>query len=132
MASPDSAEKRKIILIAEDNAVNMYFLDTIIRIELPDIKVLKALDGQEAVNLFVRFKPDLLILDLSLPLLSGLGVVEYLKKESLFFPENLIVMTANDSEAVRDEMTKHGIVHYLSKPANRDTITLLIKKCLGV
>lgn len=120
------------ILLAEDNPVNMYFLETVVKIEFPSLTIIKAINGTETLTLFRENRPDLLILDLSLPEISGYGIIEQLQVDNLFDSKRIIIMTANESQDVRESMIRFGLTNYLCKPANKDIIVMLIKNCLGV
>jgi len=118
------------ILIAEDNEVNMFFLKTLLKINYPDIILLEAQDGEKVMNIFSQLKPDLIFLDLSLPLIDGYDIAKYIKKSDTLRDVPVIVLTASDSQKVKDHLLKIGIESYIRKPASREVIIEAVNKHL--
>ncbi|OPZ99043.1 MAG: Polar-differentiation response regulator DivK [Bacteroidetes bacterium ADurb.Bin408] len=125
--------KSYTILIAEDNEVNMFFLKTLLKINYPDIILLEAQDGEKVMNIFSQLKPDLIFLDLSLPLIDGYDLAKYIKRsDTLKKDVPVIVLTASDSQKVKDHLKKIGIETYIRKPASREIIIDAVNKHLSL
>jgi class 3 adenylate cyclase/DNA-binding response OmpR family regulator len=73
-----------------------------------------ARDGEEGIRLALQHKPDLIILDLEMPKLSGLDVLKALRAQSLSIP--VILATAHGSEALAIEVFRLGVRDYVVKP----------------
>src|ERR1700757_423903 len=100
------------ILIADDNAVFRNTLRQLLQ-AADHWEVVEACDGQEAVTKAVETQPDLVILDLAMPVLDGLSAAREISK---LRPETPLVMcTMHMSALVEDEAMKSGVRKVLSK-----------------
>jgi FixJ family two-component response regulator len=70
--------------------------------------------GQEFLESWLREPPDCLILDLQMPGMSGIEVLQTLSRAEAHLPT--IIITAHDEPAARAECLRHGVVAYLRKP----------------
>ncbi len=116
---------KKTILIAEDQMDNFELLNEILKKEF---RIIHAEDGEKAVSLYLKTKPDLLLMDLKMPLLCGAEVIKEIRKKSSTVP--IIILTAL---AFSDEISKAialGANDYLLKPFTRKDIISIIKKHL--
>ena len=102
------------ILIADDepNIVEL------VRVTLEDerIRVVEALDGETALGLAETHRPDLVLLDVNLPDMSGLDVCAQLRREPRFASTKIVMLTA---AAQADDVARGlaaGADHYLTKP----------------
>jgi DNA-binding response OmpR family regulator len=77
-----SANHLPLVMIADSDDEERGFLKEVLKLE--GFKVIEATDGQEALNLAIRFTPDLLLLDLSLPLISGTTVLRHIRNQARF------------------------------------------------
>ena len=118
------------ILIAEDNEVNMFFLKTLLKMYMPNVIILEATDGEKVENTLTQIKPDLIFLDLSLPLKDGYEIAKDIKKKDSLKDIPIIVLTATESEEIRTALLKAGINIYIKKPAGKDVIFNALKSCL--
>jgi DNA-binding response OmpR family regulator len=114
----------KKILVVEDNAQARDFLEQFLIEENYIFKIAK--DGEEGLKQFDLFQPDLVILDLMLPVLDGLEVLKSLKKRA---PDVKVVMTTGISDPmVIDECIAEGARTYIVKPLNLESLEVVIKK----
>jgi len=112
-------KKIKIILVDDHNIVRDGFKNLLMN--LPDIKVIgEAGTGAELFNILQKMQPDILLMDISLPKMSGIVITEKLSRE---YPEiKVIMLTANvDDEAVFDSF-KAGALGYLPKNIQYDEL----------
>lgn len=115
-------EKLKV-LIADDNPRIASMIESILQ-EDSEIEVVgKAEDGVETLGMIEETKPDVLLLDLIMPKLDGLGVLEKLHKNqgSGKQPE-VIVVSAIAQERITESAFQLGAAYYLLKPFDRDMI----------
>lgn len=92
--------------------------------------VREASSGEEALTIIPLFSPDLLLLDMNLPGISGIDLLERVKRES---PKtSVIIMTAFGSIRSAVEATRLGAYDYLEKPVDNDELLLLIARALEV
>ena len=83
-----------------------------------DYTLLKATDGEEALAMATRDRPDLIIMDIQLPKMSGLEVTRRLKQMPEFSHVPIIALTAYAMKGDWEECIEAGCDTYLSKPIN--------------
>jgi len=86
-------------------------------------------DGFEAVRLCRELKPDLVLLDVTMPLLDGLSAARYMKEENL--TETIILVTAYCNEEFVTEANEIGVDGYLVKPINENSFIPTLKVALA-
>jgi len=102
------------ILIVEDNPRNMRLMEMILRAK--NYTLLKAVDGEEALDIAIREQPDLIIMDIRLPKMNGLEVTRKLRQNPVFSHTPIIGVTAYAMKGDREEIIEAGCDAYLSKP----------------
>jgi len=107
---------RKKILLVEDNPQNMRLLE--MTLMASDYILLKAMDGKEALEIAVRERPDLIIMDIQLPGLSGLEVTMKLRQMPEFSGVPVIALTAYAMKGDKEKFQRAGCDAYLPKPIN--------------
>jgi DNA-binding NarL/FixJ family response regulator len=113
------------VLIAEDNAVYRQSLYRMLEAE-EGIEVLEpACDGREAVAKSVRFRPDIVLMDIDMPGQSGLAAARTIRER---WPQiRVIILTLHSGEAFRAWATKIGAAAFLSKDASPEEIVQAIR-----
>lgn len=106
----------KTALIAEDNAVNRELLRELL--EMRGYVVIEASDGEETLNKMGEAKPDILLLDLNMPVLDGLGTVKRIRQDARFASLPVLAVTAYAMRGDREKILNSGFDGYLSKPIN--------------
>jgi len=104
------------ILIVEDNPMNMKVLQA--TLEPHGYILVKAVDGEEALDVAIKERPDLIVMDIQLPKLSGLDVVRRLRQTPEFNQTPIIAITAYAMKGDREKFIEAGYDAYLSKPVN--------------
>ena len=132
MAEEKLSQKNYTILIAEDNEVNMFFLVTLIKIYLPHAILLEAKDGEKVANILSQIRPDLIYLDLSLPLKDGFEIALELKSDEETKDIPIIVLTASDSDQLKSKLIAIGVDLYIKKPASKDIIKASLIEILKI
>ncbi len=110
MAETD-IDNKKTILVAEDLESNYFLVECILRKEY---KMVRAVDGVEAVELYHQLKPDLILMDMRMPRMSGLEATQEIRKYSTEVP--IIALTANAFSTDKELAKEAGCTDYLSKP----------------
>jgi two-component system cell cycle response regulator DivK len=118
----------KKILIAEDRPSSRELIRTVL--EGCGYIVAEASDGREAVDVAKRERPDLLIVDLQMPSLDGLGVLAELRSDPRFADVPIVALTASAMQGDRERALEAGFTEYITKPVNlrflREEITRLL------
>jgi len=116
----------KKILIIDDELQLVESLA--VRLKASGYAVQTAPDGVSGINKFKEESPDLVILDIMMPGLSGLDVLKELKQISLNTP--VIMLTAYGTSESAIEALRLGAYDHLSKPFNTQTLLEMVKKAL--
>ncbi|CVK19914.1 MULTISPECIES: response regulator transcription factor [Sporomusa] len=102
------------IVIADDHALLRQGIKNVLSLE-PDLEVVgEAADGDEAISKVESLAPDILLLDVNMPRMTGLEVTKRLKKTAKS-PVKVIILTIHDDESYVIEVIKSGAVGYLLK-----------------
>jgi DNA-binding response OmpR family regulator len=121
------AETKAKILVAEDLADSREPL--ILMLKLAGYSCLEADNGRSAVELALREKPDLILMDLSLPEIDGLQAVSELRAAGAAMP--IIIASAYDDARVRDRAQAAGVNDYITKPFDFEQLKELIRHHLS-
>ena len=116
------------ILIVEDNPQNMRLIEMVLRDK--DYTLLKATDGDEALEVAFRELPDLIIMDIQLPKLSGLEVTKKLRETPAFSHIPIIAITAYAMKGDKEGIIESGCDAYVSKPINTRELPGVIAEML--
>jgi CheY-like chemotaxis protein len=108
------------ILIAEDNAVNRELLRELL--EIRGYTVEEACDGEEALRMVRQSQPDILLLDIGMPLLDGFGVVSKIRENPRLASLPVVAVTAYAMQGDRERILNSGFNGYLSKPVNASAL----------
>ncbi|HWS53199.1 MAG TPA: response regulator [Pyrinomonadaceae bacterium] len=93
--------------------------------------VIEAADGRQAVAAAVRHRPDLILMDLMMPVLDGFDAVRQVREHEGLRGVPVIAMTARDMAASRDRAEDFGFDQYLSKPLDFLRLNVVIERLLG-
>jgi CheY-like chemotaxis protein len=110
---------KKKILYIEDNEQNMYLVRFIL--EKHGYEVYAAMDGQEGIDRAAAVKPDLILLDIQLPLMDGYDVARQLRTNSDLAGISIVAVTSYAMAGDRDKALAAGCNGYIEKPINPDT-----------
>jgi CheY-like chemotaxis protein len=106
----------KKILLVEDNEMNRDMLAR--RLKRRDFEVVIAVDGEEALTLAHEQSPNLILMDMSLPLLDGWEATRRLKADDATKQIPIIALTAHAMEMHREKALEAGCDEYESKPVD--------------
>ncbi|HMK49594.1 MAG TPA: response regulator [Thermodesulfovibrionales bacterium] len=104
------------IMIVEDNEDNRELAVKVLRNKGFD--TVEAIDGEQAIEKAVSERPDLILLDISLPKLDGYEVVKRLKDMDEFRETPVVAFTAHAMKGDREKVIIAGFEGYISKPIN--------------
>ena len=104
----------KTVLIVEDNELNMKLFNDLL--EARGYLTVQTRNGVEAVDLARRHRPDLILMDIQLPEVSGLQVTQWLKDDDELKMIPIIAVTAFAMKGDEEKMRQGGCEAYLSKP----------------
>lgn len=90
-----------------------------------------AYDGDECLHLLDKVQPDVLLLDLIMPHLDGLAVLEKLKEEHTNYYPSIIMLTAFGQEEVMRKAVQHGASYFILKPFDFDHLTNKVRDVMN-
>jgi CheY-like chemotaxis protein len=106
----------KTVLIAEDNPINRELLRELL--EIRGYAVAEACNGEEALAMVEQTPPDILLLDIGMPVLDGFAVVRKLRENPRFASLPVVAVTAYAMQGDSEKIMKSGFDGYLSKPVS--------------
>ena len=118
----------KKVLVVEDVEFNR---DLLVQLLEDDYQVLTAVDGAEGLAVAERERPDLVLMDLSLPVMDGWEATRRLKAHPALKDVPVIALSAHAMTGDEDRARQAGCDDYLSKPLNDVLLFATIKKFLG-
>lgn len=116
------------VLLVEDNDDARYFM----RLELEQLGylVIEAEDGAKAVELALRDHPDIVLMDLTLPVMDGLEATAKIRSDEKMREVPIIAVTAHQETDFRAGAKESGFDAYVTKPIDFDWLSELIKGLL--
>ena len=115
MNSPAAVSgQTKTVLIVEDNELNMKLFHDLL--EANGYRVLQTRDGLSALDLARHHMPDLIIMDIQLPEVSGIEVTKWLKEDDELKSIPVIAVTAFAMKGDEEKIREGGCEAYISKP----------------
>ncbi len=131
MSTPGSSSDRPPkLLIADDNQQNRELLEAYLVGEGYEIAM--SADGQETLDQVQAFEPDLVLLDIMMPRLSGYEVCQQLKEAEATTTIPILMVTALNEMGDIERAVEAGCDDFLTKPVNRLELTTRVKSLLRV
>jgi len=124
---PDSKEKKKI-LVVDDNQDSRELVMKILGKK--NYHLLEAYDGEDALNKIMAEKPDLVLMDISMPKIDGYEVTRRLKAMKDFHDITVIALTAHAMKGDCEKALAAGCKGYITKPINIREFSEQIKQYL--
>jgi DNA-binding NarL/FixJ family response regulator len=117
------------IVIAEDHTILREGLKSLLSSN-PDFEIIgEAEDGREAIRCVEKFKPDLILMDLSMPRINGLDAIKEIKKR--FSETKILVLTVHKTEEYILATLKSGADGYILKDSTHAELVLAVKNVLS-
>ncbi|MGB9629036.1 MAG: response regulator transcription factor [Thermodesulfobacteriota bacterium] len=117
-------------LLIEDSHLYRRLLKEILQVRFPEMEILEAKDGEEALTSIASHPPHLIFMDVKLPKLSGLELTRKIKD---LYPEiTIIILTSYDLPEYREAASQYRANHFLSKSsATKEGILSLVESILS-
>jgi CheY-like chemotaxis protein len=117
------------VLIAEDNAVNRELLRELL--EMRGYTVVEACDGGEALRMSEETQPDLVLLDIGMPVLDGFAVVAKIRENPRLAQLPVVAVTAYAMQGDREKILNAKFDGYLSKPVSPQSLAEELDRLLN-
>jgi two-component system, cell cycle response regulator DivK len=119
----------KTVLVVEDNELNMKLFHDLL--EASGYDTIQTRSGLEAIDLARAHRPDLILMDIQLPEVSGLEVTKWIKEDDDLRAIPIIAVTAFAMKGDEDRIRQGGCEGYLSKPISVGKFIETVKAYLG-
>ena len=123
------ADSEKKVLIVEDNELNMKLFNDLL--DAHGYKTLQTRDGMEALDLAREHRPDLILMDIQLPEVSGLEVTKWLKADDELQGIPVVAVTAFAMKGDEEKIREGGCEAYISKPISVASFLDTVRKFIG-
>jgi CheY-like chemotaxis protein len=118
------------ILVVEDNEINR---DMVVRrLQRRGFTIVSAVDGQQGIDMTRSEKPDLILMDMSLPVVDGWEATRQIKSDPDIKHIPIIGLTAHAMVGDRDKAIQAGCNDYATKPVEFEKLVGLINRLIGV
>jgi two-component system cell cycle response regulator DivK len=122
-------EMSKKVLVVEDNELNMKLFHDLL--EAHGHETVQTKEGHEALALAREHKPDLILMDIQLPEVSGLDVTRWLKDEEALADIPVVAVTAFAMKGDEQKILEGGCEGYISKPISVSEFMEVIQRYIG-
>jgi len=119
----------KRVMIVEDNELNMKLFNDLL--EAQNYETIQTSNGLEVLDLARKHRPDLILMDIQLPEVSGLDVTKWLKEDDELARIPVIAVTAFAMKGDQERIRQGGCEAYISKPITVMKFLETIKSYLG-
>jgi CheY-like chemotaxis protein len=106
----------EMILIVEDSALNLKVVQTVLKPH--GYQLVTAVDGEEAIQVATRMQPDLVLMDMQLPKISGYEATQTLKSQPATAHIPVVALTAHAMTEEREKAMSSGCDGYITKPVD--------------
>jgi two-component system cell cycle response regulator DivK len=127
--APSPRPMTKTILIVEDNELNMKLFHDLL--DAHGYKTLQTRNGMEALALAREHRPDLILMDIQLPEVSGLEVTKWLKEDEELKKIPVVAVTAFAMKGDEERIREGGCEAYISKPISVATFLDTVRQFVG-
>jgi CheY-like chemotaxis protein len=119
---------RKSILVVDDNKGDRSLAVLYVQQINPDVLVLEAFDGYEAMSLALSRRPSMILADFAMPGMDGLRLLQELRRQPETQNIPVVIITSYESKADAVALQEHGVKEILIKPVNKDELQKAIAK----
>jgi len=122
------ASELPTVLLVEDTEDNRFMMRRLL--EMSGYRVVEAMNGEEAVRLAQAESPQLILMDLSLPVIDGLAATRLIRKVPALQSTPIIAVSAHDTSDFQAEAVEAGCNSYVTKPIDFTELEKLIEQLL--
>jgi CheY-like chemotaxis protein len=116
------------VMVVEDFEDNRFMMRRLL--EMSGYRVLEAINGEEAVELAHRERPQLILMDLSLPQLDGLAATRRIRQHADLRDVPIVAVSAHDTADFHADALAAGCNDYVTKPIDFDQLEALLSRLL--
>lgn len=123
-----AVESRPTVLVVEDFEDNRFMMRRLL--EMSGYRVVEAVNGSQAVDMAESESPDIILMDLSLPVLDGLAATRRIRERNGAGRTPIVAVSAHDSADFHAEALAAGCNEYVTKPIDFDQLVQLLDQLL--
>lgn len=123
---------RKMLMVDDEPHILLLLERTLEELEDHDIELIRATDGQQALDLIRSERPAVVFLDVMMPVLGGFDVCRTIKGDPELRDTYVVVLTAKGQVLDREQAEEVGADQFLTKPFSPDTVLSLAAEALGI
>ena len=121
----------KVLIVDDEDALRFILQQTLEEFEEVGLVILSASNGEEGLNLIINERPDIVFLDVMMPIIDGFEVCRKVKKELGLTNIFIVILTAKGQSVDSEKSNEVGADLYLSKPFNPMKIMEIVSEKLG-
>ena len=121
--------RHRTILVAENEATNRHLMEQILRIA--GYETLSATNGREALGVLETRHADLILVDISMPVLDGYATLALLREQPAHAQTPVVAVTAHATNEDRQRALRSGFTEYLTKPFRPRDLLRLVERLLA-
>ena len=126
--APKTYKLSPTILLVEDSEDSRQVISVSLREK--GYQVVLAVNGQEAVNVALNARPDIILMDLNLPIVDGFAATEQIRQHPALSNIPILAITAYDTYGMKDAALEAGCDGYISKPLDFDRLDEILRRIL--
>jgi two-component system cell cycle response regulator DivK len=126
--NPKEGSAPPVVMVVEDFEDNRFMMRRLL--EMSGYRVLEAINGEEAVELAHRERPQLILMDLSLPQLDGLAATRRIRQYADLRDVPIVAVSAHDTADFHADALAAGCNDYVTKPIDFDQLEALLNRLL--
>ncbi len=127
-SAPISVARTKVLIVDDDPNLRLLAAASLQR---DGYEIVEAANGQEGLDQFAKNAPDIIVLDLNMPVLDGIGMLKQLRKCDAGARVPVLVLTAQGDEGNTSAAFEAGATDYLAKPFTPPQLSARVRACLG-
>lgn len=129
----DNQQKETVgarVLIAEDNSINMFLAKTIVLKVSPKVEIFEATNGLDAYEMATEYQPDIILMDIQMPVMSGHEATKKLKANPKTKDIPIIAITAGNIKGEKEKCMDSGMSDFVPKPIIEKNIIYIFDRWL--
>ena len=123
-------ETKKVLIVEDEIAIRIYLEQALEDLEDEGVEIITAVNGEEAMETIQAERPNLVILDIMMPIIDGFEVCNKVKNELGMNDIYIIMLTAKGREAERDKGLSLGADAYITKPFSTHDLVANVNELL--
>ena len=127
------SDRKCRILLVDDNQMNLNLVSSLVSLTMPNVEILKTKKSTEVLELYTKQKPDIILLDIQMPVMNGYEVAREIRASVQDYKKRvpIIALTAGTVAGERERCIEAGMDDYLSKPINSTQLFATFDKYLN-